>query len=356
MAVFQIKNRWYYRFKIKGKEYYKAVPEATDKRGAEKAEARVKSDLLQGKYTLAEDIGEMLFKDLVKKFIDYSKSNKLSHKTDESRLKHISEFFNNKKLREISSFEIERYKSFRLKQKTYRKELISPTTVNREIEVISKMFNIAVSNRWASENPCSNGKVKKLRQDNKIERFLTPEEEKKLLSKCMGVYAYLKPIIIMALHTGMRRSEVLNLKWENVDLKRCVITLTKTKNGKVRKIPISNTLMQELKQLDKKRLSDFVFTNPVTKQNYKSFNRIFPTICEAAGIENFRFHDFRHSAATRMVSAGIDLVVVQEILGHEELKTTMRYSHPVPERKLQAIQVLDAFSKVKDKKIISIAK
>ena len=353
MTVFQINTKWYYRFKIKGKEYYKSVPEAVSKKDAEKAEARVKSELLQGKYSLVDNVGEMFFKDLKEKYLKYSENNKLSWKSDVSRLNHLADFFCNKKLKEINSFEVERYKIERLKQKTYRKELVSNTTVNREIEVLRNMFNIAVENRWMNTNPASSTKVKKLRQDNKIERFLQPNEEQELFKKCVGRNAHLRPIIIMALHTAMRRGEILNLTWASVDLKRRYITLTKTKNGKIRKIPISDMLYDELSILYKKSLSEFVFTNPRNKKNYTDIKKSFKSVCDAAKVAGLRFHDLRHTAATRMVSAGIDLVVVQEILGHEDLKTTQRYSHPVPERKFQAIQALNNFSKAR-KKVIKI--
>ena len=119
----------------------------------------------------------------------------------------------------------------------------------------------------------------------------------------------------------MRRGEILNLEWKNVDLKRKVITLTATKSGKVRKIPISETLCKELNNLNKNKVSEFVFTNPKTNKNFTDIKKSFKSICTDAKIKNLRFHDLRHTAATRMVSVGIDLVVVQEILGHIFIKT-----------------------------------
>jgi len=265
MSVYQYKNgTWYFYFMLNGKRYHEPIYTAKSEKEAEQEETIFKADLLQGKSRLAINKGKMSFETLVEKFKVYSESNKLSHNTDKSRLIHIEPFFAGKAIKEITSFDIEKYKSHRLKQKTYRKTLVSKTTVNREIEVISKMFNIAIDNGWILSNPCKN--VKKLRQDNKIERFLTPVEEKKLLNACTGIYAYMNPIILMALHTAARRKEILTLEWEQVDLKRVFITFTKTKNGKVRKIPLSETLTKELQKLNKDKLSECVFTNPLTKQ------------------------------------------------------------------------------------------
>lgn len=155
----------------------------------------------------------------------------------------------------------------------------------------------------------------------------------------------MKPIIIMALHTACRRSEIIFLKYENVDLRNKYITLTKTKSGKVRKIPISDTLLTELKVLSKNKLSEYVFTNPTTLTHYKSVNRVFPSLCKQAGITGVGMHTLRHTAGTRIVESGIDIAVCQEILGHADIKTTMRYVKPVPQRKLDAIEALDRYYK-----------
>ena len=348
MTVFEKGNRWYFRFKIRGKSHCRSVQEAACKKDAEKAEAVYKANLLQGKYDLAENIGEIPFSKVIDAFIEYGKVNRIGWNNDKYTVKHLAEYFKGKKLNEISSFAIEKYKS-------YKKEKgLAPSTINREVSTISKMLSIAVDNNWINENPCR--KVKPLRVDNKVERYLTADEEKRLLDGCIGEDAYIKPMIILALHTGMRKGEILNLKWdENVDLKQKYFTLYKTKNGKKRKIPMSNTVFKELTKLNSKRLSEYVFTNPISKTCYENIKKAFKRACERAGISKLRFHDLRHTAATRMVSAGIDLVVVKEILGHADIQTTMRYSHPVPERKKQAIDALDKFSKQK-KKVIPLSK
>ena len=86
--------------------------------------------------------------------------------------------------------------------------------------------------------------------------------------------------------------------------------------------------------------SEYVFINPETNKPYKDIKKAFSTVLKNANIKNFRFHDLRHTVATRMVESGTDLVVVQEILGHSSIQTTMRYAHPVPENKKRAIECL----------------
>lgn len=220
---------------------------------------------------------------------------------------------------------------------------------------MSKMFNLGIDNEIITNNPLA--KITKLREDNYKIRFLTIKEEQKLFAeierkyevfdrntkqkKIVQPYLFLKPIVITALYTGMRRGEILNLKWENIDFEYNFIELLDTKSGKSRRIPLSNTLKKIFERLEK--TSEYVFINPKTNKPYIDLKKSFKKVLMNANIENFRFHDLRHTVATRLVEKGIDLVVVQEILGHSKLTTTQRYAHPVPQRKLDAINVLNSY-------------
>ncbi len=359
------KPMWYFRLCIQGQRYNRPVPEATNQREVEKAEAIFKAELLRGKYDLADRKGEMLFRDLIKNYNDYAQTNKKSWKTEQCRVDKLEEYFGAKKLREITPILVEKYRMERRKAPKVRQKklkngelpkqpkLVCSASINREVSILRKMFSIAVENGWIDKNPYLARKVKPLREDSRRERFLEPSEEKNLLGQCTDNYEYLKPILICALHTGMRKSEILNLKWQYIDLDKGYITVTQTKSGKDRNIPISATLRQHLRILKDNRQSDHVFVNHDTQKPYYDLKRSFAEILDQAKIRGLRFHDLRHTAATRMVAAGIDLIVVQDILGHACISTTMRYSHPVPERKKQAIIALDSY--VEDNtKIISI--
>lgn len=140
----------------------------------------------------------------------------------------------------------------------------------------------------------------------------------------------------------MRRGEIFNLKWSNIDFDYGFIELLETKSGKSRKIPLSKTMLELLNNTP--RISEFVFVNKDTSYPYTDIKHGFSTVLEKADIQNFRFHDLRHTVATRLVEKGIDLVVVKEILGHSKIDTTMRYAHAVPKRKLEAIEVLNSYN------------
>lgn len=199
------------------------------------------------------------------------------------------------------------------------------------------MLSIAKQNKFIEKNPCSS--VKKLKVDNQKIRYLTREEEKRLFEAIEN--HWIKPIVITALQTGMRKSEILNLPFSCVNFTQRYIDLLKTKSGKPRQIPMSDKLFEVLNNQPK--IKEYVFINPTTKNRHGNINDIFPEFVKKANIQNFVFHDLRHTAATRMVESGIDLVVVKDILGHSDIKTTMIYAHPVPERKLKAIKALNDY-------------
>ena len=256
----------------------------------------------------------------------------------EYSLNHLIELYGDKKLSEITPKDIDDFKEIRLKE-------VKPATVNRELSTLRQIFNLA--RRWEKfygENPVTISGL--LPEENNKERILTIEEERRLLSFSNP---YLKPIITTALQTGMRKSEILTLRWPNIDIESGVITIdqTNTKSKKTRRIPVSSSLKTLLKEQKlKSGGSEYVFLSHVGTpyKNHESLKGAFERACEKAGINDFRFHDLRHTAATRMIERGASIVAVSKILGHSDLKMTMRYSHPETSLK-EAVELLsDKFS------------
>lgn len=264
---------------------------------------------------------------------------KRSWQRDHLCLRHLINFFGDTKLHKIHPKDIDDYKRYRLTR-------VAPATVNRELEVFRYMFNLAERwNLFFGKNPVSKSGLLKL--DNKKERILNIEEESRLLKACPP---YLRNIIICSLQTGMRKGEIISLRWTNVDFENNLITIdqTNSKSKKQRKIPI-NTMLRSLLLELKLRSSghEYVFTNsiglPYKRQD--SLNRAFQLALNKACIEGLRFHDLRHTAATRMVEANAPIVAIKEILGHSSLEMTMRYAHP-HDSLINAVECLSSYYSV----------
>jgi integrase len=155
---------------------------------------------------------------------------------------------------------------------------------------------------------------------------------------------HLKPILITALNTGMRKTEILTLTWDNVDLKRGSILVKITKNDEQGMIIINKTLRETLSEhtrLTRRLDVPYLFFNPVSGKRLLDVKRSFNTACRRAKIKDFRFHDMRHTFASHLVMAGVDIMTVKELLGHKSLNMTLRYAHLAPAHKVKALEMLD---------------
>lgn len=373
MNVYDKNGHWYLRGSVRGKRYHKAIPEAKSRKDAEKYVTIFLAELLQGRLNLAENIGCKPFVEIVDIYLKYVETNLNSTDTATRIANRFKNTWKNKQIIEITPKLIEQYKENRLKTKCGTKEIngvkvpkyISNSTVNREIGVLSKIFSLAIANGYTNNNPVRD--VKKLRVTNKLERHLSVEEEMRIYQVCdddfsfsklpkeeqerlqrihNGEHAYLKPILIMALNTAMRKSEILNMTWDCVDFDKNEISALNTKNGKKNTIPMSSKLRETLlKMYNAKGDNIYVFTNPYTGTKYNDIKKCFKTVCKLADVKNLRFHDLRHTGATRMVAAGVPLPVVKEILNHASIQTTMRYAHTMREQEVSAVEILASYGK-----------
>ena len=325
MGVYKVGNIWYIDYYADGRRIREAV-------GEKKSEARAalearKGEIRTGKFHLKNE-KRILFEKFADEYIKYAKANKRSWERDNVILKHLKPFFKGISLSKINPKYIEDYKRERL-------EKVKPATIDRELALLKFMFSLAIKWKCTNENPVKEVKFFNLRR--KMERILDHKEAKQLLD---AANERLKSILIVALSTGMRRGEIFDLRWNDVDFDKHFIFIKETKSGVPRKVPMNSLVANTIKSI--KRESDFVFCNPKTKDSIKAVQTAFKNARERAGIRDFRFHDLRHTAASWMVAAGIDLVTVKEILGHADIKTTMRYAHPTPENKRRAVNALAA--------------
>ncbi|MDA2918399.1 site-specific integrase [Desulfobacterota bacterium AH_259_B03_O07] len=316
---------WYIRFAMNGKMKWESVGKvgvatkdiARSKLDERKRQVRLgQLDVIVAKIpTLSEYKCDYI------RYVKDVKGNR-SWRSTIHYLNQLEKLFGDKKLSQISSRDIDNYKLSRIQE-------VKPSTVNRELACLNHLLNLAKrQKRFFGENPVSISKL--LPENNKTERILRTDEEKRLLDTSS---IHLKPIIITALNTGMRKGEILTLKWSNVDLENKIINLehTNTKSKKSRRIPINNELRKLLLELKlKSGGSDYVFlsSNGSPYKRHDSLKKVFRDACKRADITGLRFHDLRHTVATRMIESNANIVAVKEILGHSDLKTTMRYAHP----------------------------
>ncbi len=204
----------------------------------------------------------------------------------------------------------------------------SPATVNRYMAALSHAFTIAMKEwEWVNENPFS--RVSKLKESRGRIRFLSHNEREDILWACQqSDNEYLYTIVVLALSTGARRNEILTLKWENIDFDRQVITLHETKNGERRLLPLQGYAYELIYKLSKNinEHTQYLFPSKKTLKPIE-IKRAWETSIKRAGIENFRFHDLRHSTASYLAMDGASMTDIAEVLGHKTLQMVKRYAH-----------------------------
>lgn len=273
------------------------------------------------------------FVDFAAEYLEkYSKINKRSWDRDKLSLRHLSGYLGNKFLHEIGPKDIERYKA-------QRSILVAKATVNRELACLKHLFTIAIQWGCANRNP---GKAVKLfKENNQRTRYLEPEYLRRLYVCCPP---QIRPVVIFAANTGMRFSEIMNLKWVDVDMERGIIMVRNTKNDEPRDVPMNNRVRGVLHDIRTNLKSLYVFCKP-DGQPRRSIRTSFEKALKKAGIEDFHFHDLRHTFASHLVMAGVDIKTVQELLGHKDIQMTLRYSHLSPAHKKDAVLKLEGYGK-----------
>lgn len=220
----------------------------------------------------------------------------------------------------------------------------SVATANRYLATLSACFTFAVKEcGWLERNPCA--RVRKGKESAGRVRYLTDDERTRLISACKeSRNPLLYPAFILALSTGARQAELMNLRWNQVDFPRSTIVLRdgETKNGAGRVLPLTGEAFDLLRDLNKVRdiKDDRVFPVPAETRGFGSMRNAWDKALERAKVEDFRWHDLRHTAASYLTMAGIGSMEVAKVLGHKTLQMTARYSHLSPERTVELGDVL----------------
>jgi integrase len=274
-----------------------------------------------------------------------------------------------RKLAAITAWDIQKWRSDK------DKEGLKPTTVNRRVTTLKAVLNKAVEWDVIASNPLQ--KIKPLKVDSKTRvRYLSRREEqllrgaldereqelrdgrlsgnewretrgRELLAPIDAYFAdYLKPIVVLALNTGLRRGELFNLSWSDVDLTKRMLTVegSTAKSGQTRYVQLNTEAVKLLRHWQAQSSSPLVFPSPITGKRLNNIKRSWGMLKERAGVTGFRFHDLRHTFASKMVMAGVDLYTVKELMGHSTIQMTERYAHLAPEHKASAVERLVDFA------------
>ena len=322
MGIFLKGDIWFIDYYHEGRRIREKA--GTNKNAAKQALAKRQSEILEGKFFPKKKEPRVLFDEFASYYWNLHGKYKRSpsHKTLLRQL--VAEF----KATPLSRFSVALIMEYRNKVR----ERASIVSANRHLAFLRSMFNKAIEwEKFIGVNPAA--KIKLERENNHRLRFLSEEEISRLLSHC---YSRIYPIVACALLTGMRKGEILQLSWENVDLERGNIYVLNSKSGKPREIPIAARLGSILRSLGPKR-KGLVFEMPEI-----TLRRHFAKAVRESSLDNFRFHDLRHTFASHYLMKTGDLPSVQKLLGHASPIMTQRYAHLAANHLRTGIERLDA--------------
>jgi integrase len=297
------------------------------KRQAEEAEKKINADIVAGRWGIweKERIG---FRELSEKYLEHAQVNKSpkTYKVDKYLISaHFNKFFGDISISLIDKRMIDEYKAMRSKQAVAK-------TVNNELNLLSAMFRMAVRWEFIDKNPMSD--VDKMKIPKTNPRYLNQPEIESLIESAKGFY--IDALIVTALHTGMRKSELFNLTWNDIDFDNRLITIQSkddwnTKNYKPRTMTMTDILCETLREHRhfKRELgeaSEYVFTY----RGHKIVDNIKKTlerVVKEAGLQGVTLHTLRHTFASQLAMAGVSLMDIKELMGHQSYETTLRYAH-----------------------------
>ena len=323
-SIYKRGDVWYLSYRAGGKRVRKSI--GNSKKLAVLAQKEVEVRLAKKKLGW-QDIRDPALCDFQEEYLRYLKANTrpTTYVRYRKALQHFTDFLQSygnpsPKLSQISFQLIEEYKQERSK-------VVKPLTVNVELKVLKALYNFALKCKCARENPVS--KVSFYREVEKKPRFLQEREIEDLLYNSNGLY----PVLYTFLKTGLRKSELINLRWEDIDYRRKYIRVEskedwRTKTGNTREIPFGDDLLGVLKKLPK--TSDYVFLNSNGRKYGFHLTERVKRLAKSIGISDMTVHALRHTFISHMVMNGVDLVSVKELAGHSDIKTTMRYAHLAP--------------------------
>jgi len=338
------RGRWWLDYRTPdGKRRRKLAGKA--KEDADRMLRQIRSSVDRGEYV--DSTRAPGFSDYAETFMERYGQHKSWYREGAGQIERLKAYFGNRKISAITAGHIEDYRIIRLKEPDARdgKSPLSLSTINREVTMIRAMLSKAVRWRFITKNPAA--EVEDYDEDSKRERFLTRDEIRKLLQATKRTRSMLlRPVVYLALETGMRKGELLNLRWQDVYFEASKILVLETKSGEPRHVPMSRRARWLLNKLAARNpLAEWVFESRNRKGERRpalDTKTAWKRVLRLARIEDFRFHDLRHTFASHFAMKGGNLYALAEILGHSSPKMTLdRYTHLSPEFINEQRRVMD---------------
>jgi integrase len=337
MALFKQKGsrNWWMNYTHNGKQVRKSTGTA-NKRLAEQIFCKVQTQVTEGTYfENCQGKNKTLYDLFSRYLLEVTPDKNPVTQIDEKRFaKNFLEFAGNRKLIEITSDLVSRYV-------VERKKTVKPGSINRELAFLSVTFNQAIKVwGWCRDNPVS--RIKREKEQKRVKYF--PDHEFAEIFKHLP--DWVKPIVLLGKNTGLRLSNLIHLKWPEINLYKRLIVLEgeKMKNTYPLGIPLNKQATDVLVESFRIRKLHipYVFYNRDAKPYTKwGVYRAFKKACKAAGYPDYRFHDLRHDFCSKLVQGGIDIYTVKELAGHKDVTTTQRYAHLNTKRLEESVSVLD---------------
>lgn len=260
-----------------------------------------------------------LFREFVlDSYLPWAYSNKISADSDESKIRiHLLPVFGNVRIDQITTQSLQRYID-------QLKLTHTPATCNRHLSLLSRLLKMAVQFGSIAKNPAVG--IRKAQENNERHRFLSGDEIARFIDALAKDENQVAAAFLeFLLYTGVRRSEALNAKWENVDMFKKVWFIPRSKNGKHRHVILNAKALELLQRLP--HINPYLFPGKLDGKPLNNPQKCFIRTLERAGIKDFRIHDLRHTHASIAINNGASLYEVQHLLGHSQTKTTSRYAH-----------------------------
>ena len=335
MAVYKAKNgKWYCQFMVKKKRVHKLLDGADSLEKAKELEdaERYKVRLIQNGL-LKEEEKRYTWLFMINRYKERSMLLASYKDSERQANEWLAYFGKNKDIKDTKPTDIDCYIRY-LKSRGLKN-----ATINRQLAGLKRAYNIMIEDDLVNYNPVK--KIKMLEDEGRRYRYLTKDEWERLKKELSPITL---AIVSVALLSGFRKRNVLQLRWEQIDLNLRTIELLKTENKgkKYIKISISDALYNLLMSLNPKP-SGYVFINPRTNKPYTSIKKAFSSALKRAGITDFHFHDLRRTVGTWLLTNGVDIRTVQNILAHSDVRTTERYLSLTNEQNIKAMNVLNSY-------------